>query len=71
MVGCLVCVLLEIYRWYDPGLDECLSESIDSYISENEIHEVLKIMKNNKFPGSDRYTVEFFKLCLVKLKEII
>lgn len=44
---------------------------MDRKISENEIYEVLKNMKNNKSPGSDGYTVEFFKFFWVDLKEFI
>lgn len=63
--------LEDIIQIHIPKLDTCLSESLDRNISENEIYEVLKNMKNNKSPGSDGYTVEFFKFFWVDLKEFI
>lgn len=43
-----------------PKLDKNTSKVLESSISENEILTVLKNMKNNKSPGSDGFTVEFF-----------
>ena len=40
-------------------------------LTESEILAVLKKMKNNKFPGSDGFTVEFFKFFYNDLKVFI
>ena len=44
-----------------PKLDEPAAELLEGPIKDTEIIEVLKNMKNNKSPGSDGYTAEFFK----------
>ena len=52
-------------------MDKHTSEALERPISEKEIFEVLKNMKNNKSPGSNGYSVEFFKFFWSDLKEII
>ena len=52
-------------------LDEHISHLLDKNIVESEILEVLKNMKNNKSPGSDGYTTEFFKFFWSDLKHFI
>ena len=37
-----------------------ISKTLDENISEKEVLEVLKNMKNNKSPGSDGFTAEFY-----------
>ena len=44
---------------------------IEGEITEDEIAHVLKNMKNNKSPGSDGFTVEFFKFFFKDLKTFI
>ena len=41
-------------------LDNDTAETLDKEISETEVLNVLKAMKNNKSPGSDGFTAEFF-----------
>ena len=44
--------------------------TLDKEISETEVLNVLKAMKNNKSPGSDGFTAEFYKLtCLYILSQ--
>lgn len=54
-----------------PKLDKNTSKVLESSIYENEILTVLKNMKNNKSPGSDGFTVEFFKFFWRDLKDHI
>ena len=42
-------------------LDTDTAETLDKEISETEVLNVLKAMKNNKSPGSDGFTAEFYK----------
>lgn len=51
-----------IYDYNSPKLETQLAKSLDKDIVEAEVLTVLKHMKNNKSPGSDGYTAEFFKL---------
>lgn len=44
-----------------PKLDKSTSKILDKNFSESEILSVLKGMKNNKSPGSDGFTAEFYK----------
>ena len=53
--------LEEIINCEIPKLEPNDSTSLDKEISEREVLEVLKNMKNNKSPGSDGFTVEFLK----------
>ena len=50
----------EIINCEIPKLEPKDSTSLDKEISEREVLEVLKNMKNNKSPGSDGFTVESF-----------
>ena len=43
-----------------PKLDIHSAKKLEKDIVESEVLEVLKNMKNNKSPGSDGYTTEFF-----------
>ena len=63
--------LEDIIKNQVPKLDKHTSEALERPISEKEIFEVLKNMKNNKSPGSDGYSVEFFKFFWSDLKEFI
>ena len=54
-----------------PKLDEPTAESLEGPIKDTEILDVLKNMKNNKSPGSDGYTAEFFKFFWIDLKDFI
>ena len=44
-----------------PRLNESESDSLEGLVTINEAGFVLKGMKNNKSPGSDGFTTEFFK----------
>lgn len=45
----------------NPKMDTNTSKGLEKDIEEREVLNVLKHMKNNKSPGSDGYTAEFFK----------
>ena len=51
-----------------PKLDKKTSDGLENPITESEVLKVLKQMKNNKTPGSDGFTVEFYKFFWVDLK---
>jgi hypothetical protein len=51
-----------------PKLDKKTSMDLEKQIRESEILQVLKEMKNNKTPGSDGFTSEFFKFFWKDLK---
>ena len=63
--------LEEIIKVDIPKLEPDISSSLEAEISEKEVLEVLKNMKNNKSPGSDGFTVEFFKFFWKDLKLFI
>lgn len=46
---------------YIRVLDENMSNNLEGYITNEEALLALKNMKNNKSPGSDGFTTEFFK----------
>jgi len=48
-------------------LNETQKEACEGMINEKEVKEVLKNMSNNKSPGSDGYTTEFYKFFFVDL----
>lgn len=54
-----------------PKLEPDISSSLEAEISEKEVLEVLKYMKNNKSPGSDGFRVELFKFFWKNLKLFI
>ena len=54
-----------------PILTQLERSKIEGEITEDEIAHVLKNMKNNKSPGSDGFTVEFFKFFFKDLKTFI
>ena len=54
-----------------PCLDKDTAKRLDEYITEKEVSQVLKEMKNNKSPGSDGFTAEFFKFFWPDLKFFI
>lgn len=61
------CRLDKILHGYDiPKLNSVMKEKIENNISREEILTSLKGMKNNKSPGSDGFTAEFFKFLLVR-----
>ena len=43
-----------------PTLTDEESNSLEGHITKQEAHSALKQMKNDKSPGSDGYTTEFF-----------
>jgi hypothetical protein len=47
-----------------PKLQNNFMCNLEKNIDEHELLSVLKNMKNNKSPGSDGFTVEFFKVFL-------
>lgn len=51
-----------------PKLDNITADFLDRDISEREILNVLKGMKNNKSPGSDGFSAEFYKFFCNDLK---
>ena len=54
--------IAEVIKLSDiPKLDKHIAESNEGNVSEKEMLYALKNMKNNKTPGSDGFTVEFFK----------
>lgn len=53
---------------YVKKLDDHTSKLLEKNISESEILDVLKNMKNNQSPGSDGFTAEFFKFFWNDLK---
>ena len=55
----------------NPKLNEDDKIHLEGELSEEEILVVLKKMKNNKSPGSDGFTVEFFKFFYNDLKVFI
>ena len=55
----------------NPKLTEEDKKCLEGELSEKEILLVLKKMKNNKSPGSDGFTVEFFKFFYNDLKTFI
>ena len=54
-----------------PKLDNDTANGLEHDILESEVFSVLKKMKNNISPGSDGYTVEFFKFFWKDLKLFI
>ena len=54
-----------------PKLEKTVQNSLDEMISDSEIYTVLKNMKNNKSPGSDGFTVEFYKFFWKDIKNHI
>ena len=54
-----------------PKLDRQISNDLEREITEAELLSTLKNMKNNKSPGSDGYTAEFFKFFWKDLSTII
>lgn len=60
-----------IYDYNSPKLETQLAKSLDKDIVEAEVLTVLKHMKNNKSPGSDGYTAEFFKFFWKDIKYFV
>ena len=57
---------------YDfPKLDENESEFLEGPLTENEVLAFLKKMKNDKSPGPDGFTCEFFKFFWYELGTFI
>ena len=54
-----------------PKLDKCKSDELEGPITIDEISAVLKQQKNNKTPGSDGYSSEFFKFFWPDLRYFI
>ena len=54
-----------------PVLTDIESSSLEGKITADEIFKVLRNMKNNKSPGSDGFTVEFFKFFFKDFKHFI
>ena len=61
--------LVDILPYNDiPKLQKHMINNLEGNIDEHELLSVLKNMKNNKSPGSDGFTVEFFKFFWNDLK---
>ncbi len=54
-----------------PSLEEEERKNCDRSIDLNECHTALKDMKNGKSPGSDGYTVEFYKFFWTKIGNLV
>ena len=54
-----------------PVLTDIESSNLEGEITADEISNVLRNMKNNKSPGSDGFTVEFFKFFFKDFKHFI
>ena len=54
-----------------PVLTNIESSNLEGEITADEISNVLRNMKNNKSPGSDGFTVEFFKFFFKDFKHFI
>lgn len=66
------CRLDKILHGYDiPKFNSVMKEKIENNISREEILTSLKGMKNNKSPGSDGFTAEFFKFFWSDLSQFI
>ena len=63
--------IINTHNQYTSKLDACTSNTLENPILESEVLEVLKNMKNNKSPGSDGFTAEFFKFFWNDLKTFI
>ena len=53
---------------YSLYLSENDANSLEGYLTINEISKALKAMKNQKCPGIDGFPAEFFKVFWAKLK---
>ena len=40
-----------------------MSEMLEGPLTDVEVYNVLKTMKNNKSPGQDGFNVEFYRFC--------
>ena len=58
--------LRNILYFNTPKLDKQLASGLEKDITEAEVLTVVKQMKNNKFPGSDGYTAEFYNFFFEK-----
>ena len=54
-----------------PKLDKQLATGLERDITEAEVLTVVKQMKNNKSPGSDEHTAEFYKFVLKYIKHFV
>ena len=54
-----------------PVLTDIESSNLEGEITADEISNVLRNIKNNKSPGSDGFTVEFFKFFFKDFKHFI
>jgi hypothetical protein len=52
----------ELTRYIVNKLDNNEKETLDEYISLDEISKVIKILKPNKSPGEDGIILEFYQL---------
>ena len=50
-----------LYHSDIPKLEKCEADKLEGMITKEEALNCLKNMKNNKSPGSDGFTIEFFK----------
>ena len=48
-----------------PKLNQEEKQNLEGSISYQEAHKTLRAMKNNKSPGSDGFSVEFYKFSLL------
>ena len=61
-----------IYNFFDDNiqkLNDTEKRNCEGKITENECLKALKEMKNNKSPGSDGLTVEFYKMFWNTIKQ--
>lgn len=54
-----------------PKIDKATSETIDRPISKQEIAEAIGNLKNNKSPGTDGYSNEFYKIFIDLISPIL
>ena len=60
-----------ISNYNSPKLEKELSNGLEEAFLEKEVLNVIKHMKNNKSPGSDGYTAEFFKFFWKDIKNFV
>ena len=54
-----------------PRIDDEQRNSCEAYITEQEILQSIKAMKNGKSPGTDGFTSEFYKFFWIDIKDIL
>ena len=54
-----------------PKLDDCATQKCEKEITIEECSKALKKMKNRKTPGTDGFTVEFYKMFWTSIKDLV